>query len=213
MGRFGSDVPTGTYGTLTQTAGLTEVLSGTTLDKLVVLNGGTLKGRGTVRSLTNNGGTVEPGASPGTLNVAGSFAQGAAGILRAEIEGTAPGAFDVLAIGGAAMLGGTLQIASPAFSPAAADRLRIVTAGTLGGQWAQVTGPAGYGVSYAADGFTLCALGSANCTATATPTPSPTPHADSDPWTPRPIRLRSRSRPRPRRQSPAGAAERRLRPT
>src|SRR6185295_6896790 len=75
------------YGTLTQSAGLTNVLAGATLDKLVVLNGGVLKGRGTVRGLTNNGGTIEPGASPGTLNVAGAFAQGAGGLLRMEIEG------------------------------------------------------------------------------------------------------------------------------
>ncbi|HEY6887536.1 MAG TPA: hypothetical protein VI300_07150, partial [Solirubrobacter sp.] len=133
-GRFGSDVPTGTYGVLTQSAGLTNVLAGATLDKLVVLNGGTLKGRGVVRGLTNNGGVVEPGASPGTLSVAGAYAQGAGGVLRIEIEGAAAGAFDVLAVGGAASLGGTLDLLG-AYVPAPGDQLPIVTAGTLGGTW------------------------------------------------------------------------------
>ena len=75
-GQFG-----GTGGTYTQSAGLTNVMLGAKLDKDVVLNGGTLKGKGTVRSLTNNGGIVEPGASPGTLNVATDFIQ-TAGALR-----------------------------------------------------------------------------------------------------------------------------------
>ena len=113
------------YGTLTQTAGLTNVLSGATLDKLVVLNGGTLKGRGTVRGVTNNGGTIEPGASPGTLSVAGAFAQRAGGLLRMEIEGAGAGQYDVLSVAGAADLGGTLELLggyTPARGRPAADR-------------------------------------------------------------------------------------------
>ncbi|MDA0163025.1 hypothetical protein OM076_22320 [Solirubrobacter ginsenosidimutans] len=180
-GRFGSDVPTGTYGVLTQSAGLTNVLAGAVLDKHVVLNGGTLKGRGTVRGLTNNGGVVEPGASPGTLSVAGAYSQGAGGVLRMEIEGAAAGTFDVLAVGGAASLGGTLDLLG-AYVPAPGDQFPIVTAGTLAGTWAGVTGTAAarFGLGYGAGGVALCAAGACGF-ATPTPTPSPTATATASP--------------------------------
>jgi hypothetical protein len=129
------------YGTLTQSGGLTNVFFGATLNKNVVLNGGTLKGRGTVRSVTNNGGTIEPGASPGTLNVAGAFTQGAAGLLRMEIEGAGAGQYDVLAVSGAASLDGTLELLG-SYTPAAGDQLPILTAGSLTSGWATVNGSA-----------------------------------------------------------------------
>jgi hypothetical protein len=174
-GRFGSDVPTGTFGTLTQSAGLTNVLAGATLDKLVVLDGGVLKGRGTVRAVTNNGGTIEPGASPGTLSVTGAFSQGAAGLLRMEIESAA--AFDVLAVGGAATVGGTLDLVGP-YTPAPTDQLRFLTAGgILGGAFASITGGAAsrFRMGVVNNALTLCPAAAASCgTPVPTPTASPT---------------------------------------
>jgi hypothetical protein len=167
-GRFGAGPP---YGTLTQSAGLTTVALGATLDKLVVLNGGVLKGRGAVRALTNNGGTVEPGSSPGTLSVAGAYAQGAGGRLRMEIDG--PSLFDVLAVGGAASLDGTLELAG-AYVPT--EALRILTAGSLAGHWSTITGP--FSGSYAADGVTL---GAASPTPVPTSSPAPTPVPTASP--------------------------------
>jgi hypothetical protein len=111
----------GTGGTYTQSGGLTHVIG--TLDKDVILEGGVLKGKGTVRSLTNHGGTVEPGASPGTLSVTQDFAQ-TAGTLRIE-DG------DLLAVGGTATLGGTLELVGGPASP-----LRFLTAKTVSGAWA-----------------------------------------------------------------------------
>ena len=115
---------------------------------------------------------VEPGASPGTLSVAGAFAQGPGGRLRMELDSAT--VFDVLAVAGAASLGGMLELAG-AYMPSAADRLRIVTAGTLGGSFATVTGTAA-SLTYAADGLTLCPAG-----ACAGPTPSPTPTPTPNP--------------------------------
>ncbi len=72
-------------GAYTQTAGLTQLFSPT--DTLaasggVFLSGGTLAGTGTVQAnLSNTGGTVAPGFSPGILNVTGNYTQGAGGTL------------------------------------------------------------------------------------------------------------------------------------
>ena len=152
----------GAAGPLTQTGGQTSVASGATLNRNVAVQGGTLKGNGTVRSIDNSGGTVEAGASPGTLTVTGPYSQGANGTLRTEIAGTTPGSeFDVLSVGGAATLGGTLAIANePAFTPALVDEFHILASGSRTGQFATVTGDqAGarrYLPQYQADGVELC---------------------------------------------------------
>jgi len=159
------------FGSLTQTAGLTTVASGATLAMDVALQGGTVKGDGTAQSIANTGGTVAPGASPGTLTIAGAYRQGAGGTLQEEITGTTPGSqFDVLAVGGPVALDGVLAIVNdPAFSPALTDTFRILTAGSRTGQWASVTGgtvgPHTYLPSYQPDGATLCVVsaGTASC--------------------------------------------------
>src|SRR3954466_3725215 len=97
---------------LTQTAGLTDVKANA-LTGTVSLQGGTLKGTGTLGGPVNNtGGTVAPGASPGLLTISGSYTQGPGGTLQEEITGTALSAFDRLAVGGAVSLDGTLAIQS-----------------------------------------------------------------------------------------------------
>jgi hypothetical protein len=130
---------------LTQTAGLTTVDAGATLGGAVALQGGTLKGAGTASgSVTNTGGTVAPGASPGKLSIGGNYAQ-SAGTLQAEIAGTGQGTtYDWLAVAGSVTInGGTLAIVDDAsFDPAAADTFDIVTAGSTvtGSGFASVTG-------------------------------------------------------------------------
>ncbi|MEA2126604.1 MAG: large repetitive protein, partial [Solirubrobacteraceae bacterium] len=63
----------------TQTAGITTLSPGTTLAATdTSVQGGTLRGAATVDGpLTNSGGIVAPGASPGTLTVTGDYTQGA----------------------------------------------------------------------------------------------------------------------------------------
>jgi hypothetical protein len=160
----------GTGGTYTQNAGLTNVMAGAKLDKDVVLNGGTLKGKGTVRSLTNNGGTVEPGASPGTLTVAKDFTQ-TAGTLRIEVE---PAEHDVLAVGGKATLGGTLEILGSPATP-----VRFLTASTVAGTWGAVNAPCGVSGTEALSDCPPPVVDPTPqptpVTPAATPTPSPAP--------------------------------------
>ena len=89
-----------------QTAGST-ILNGT-LAAPVTLEAGSLSGTGTINgSLVNAGGTINPGNSPGPLYIAGDFEQRLAGVLSLVLT---PTGLDQLIIGGAATLGGTLNI-------------------------------------------------------------------------------------------------------
>ena len=96
----------------TQTTGQT-ILNGGALATSSTLNiqGGTLKGSGTVTGGVSNGGTVAPGLSPGILNVVGNYSQTAAGKLAIELNGTTVGTqYDQLNVTGTVALAGTLAI-------------------------------------------------------------------------------------------------------
>ena len=103
--------------TLTQTGGATTIASAQTLDLTgstgtFELQRGRLNGSGTLRgSLNNSGGTVAPGASPGTLTVNGSYSQGASGTLEIAADGHSAGQFSVLTVNGNVTLAGTLSLA------------------------------------------------------------------------------------------------------
>lgn len=158
--------------TLTQTAGVLDVRAGAQLrlqatpSHAVNLAGGTLRGTGTIRgesidpgkaTVSNTGGTVAPGASPGILTIEGDYTQGAAGTLQAEIAGvTAGSGYDRLVVAGTATLDGTLAIVNdPSFAPAAGNTFDILTAtGTVSGTFATLSGaqvPSGtYSAQYTA---------------------------------------------------------------
>ncbi len=131
------------------------------------LTGGTLGGDGTViANVSNTGGTVAPGASPGTLTIDGDYTQGSGGTLRAEINGI--GALhDRLDVTGSATLDGTLQLVT-GYDPGSADGFRVLEAGTRTGTFATVSGrqatpQKSYLVDYDATGVTLAiGLGPAN---------------------------------------------------
>ncbi len=75
--------------TYAQSAGVTEIASGGTLQASPTLTGGVLRGGGQVSgNVTNTSGTVRPGSSPGTLTVTGSYTQGAAGVLEIDVDGS-----------------------------------------------------------------------------------------------------------------------------
>ena len=75
------------------------------------LIGGTLAGTGTLNgAVTNSGGTVSPGASPGLLTFQTGYTQGAGGTLAIEVNGAGAGQFDQLAVDGDVTLGGTLAL-------------------------------------------------------------------------------------------------------
>ena len=94
----------------TQSGGETD-LSSVSIVGPVTLNGGVLSGSGFIQGdLTNNGGYIAPGHSAGLLAVTGNFTQGANGTLIVENGGPYPSQFDQLQVGGAASLGGRLDI-------------------------------------------------------------------------------------------------------
>lgn len=144
-------------GGLTQTAGVTN-LAGGAIGGILALQGGVLSGSGTVNgSLNNSGGIVRPGGSgaTGTLTITGSYTQGAGGTLNAELAGTSAGQFDVLAVGGTASLGGTLNINNlGGFLPAVGNQFRIVTSPGNPGRFDTLTGAA-TGISQQPDGSGL----------------------------------------------------------
>jgi hypothetical protein len=103
----------------------------------VSASAGVISGSGLVSGdLNNNGATVAPGNSPGTLSVGGNYTQTASGTLATEIAGSpGSGLFDVLAVTGNAVLDGILDISLLSFNPATNDMFTVLTTdtGTISG--------------------------------------------------------------------------------
>ena len=116
-------------GTIDHTAGGAFNFTGGTLHV------GTFQG-----NLTNAGGTLAPGSSPGTTVVTGDYTQQAGGALEIEIVGTAPGQWDVLDVTGTANLDGTLEVVLDGYSPAAGDSFAVMTYASRSGEFADTTG-------------------------------------------------------------------------
>jgi autotransporter-associated beta strand protein len=90
---------------------------------------GLLGGRGFIGGNVTNSGIVSPGDSPGTLTVSGNYSQSSTGTLRIEIAGLGAGQHDLLAVGGHATLGGTLQlIRLGSFQLQPGDKVTFLTA-------------------------------------------------------------------------------------
>jgi hypothetical protein len=89
-----------------------------------------------------NGGAVNPGSSPGTLTITGSYTQTAAGALNLEIAGLTPGTqYDVLAISGPAALDGALNVSTlNGFLPNFGDAFQVVTFASHSGDFATLNG-------------------------------------------------------------------------
>ncbi len=138
--------------TITQDAGtLTDdgAVSGASLN----MTGGTLRGVGTFTgTVTNSGGTVHPGHSPGVLTITGDYTQGAGGTLAADVAGTTPGSgYSQLAVSGNVTIGGALAITTGAgFTPPTGHSYQVLTTGgSVTGHFATVTGAnPGGGVHY-----------------------------------------------------------------
>jgi len=92
-------------------AGVVDVQVGTIALPANFTNTGTLKGDGryTAGGVLTNNGTVAPGSfGAGTLGIASTYTQGAAGTLALDLTSLA--SFDLLTVTGAANLGGTLAL-------------------------------------------------------------------------------------------------------
>lgn len=171
---------------LTQTAGTTTLAPSAAPNVIqttgaggVGLQGGTLRGSGIVAAnVTNSGGTMAPGLSPGSLTVGGDYSQGTGGRLAIELAGAAAGTgYDQLAVGGTATLGGTLAITTPGFAPTTGQQFKVIDAPsppaepTVGGTFATVQEPSG-------QPFTV-GYNPADVTLTADAPPAP-PDSDGD---------------------------------
>jgi hypothetical protein len=97
-------------------------------------------GDGTITAANTIGsGLFSPGRSPGTLTLNSPLTLTATAELLMEIAGTSAGMFDLLAVGGPAILGGTLIVPLlDNFTPAAGDTFAIVQAASIAGSFANV---------------------------------------------------------------------------
>ncbi len=109
-------------------SGGTKLYSGT----LLVGNTGSL-GTGGV---TVYGGTLRTSAGPMTIGVTGNYAQGSAGTLQLGLGGTTAGQWDLLNVGGTAVLGGKLQVVSySGFTPTVGSSFQVVNATGVSGSF------------------------------------------------------------------------------
>jgi PEP-CTERM motif len=109
----------------------------------IVVMAGSVGGGGSIAgSLTNSGGTVGPGNSPGTLSVQGAYTQSAGGTLAIELAGLAAGTqYDRLVVDGAATLSGTLAVSLlGGFSPNLGDSFEVMTFASHSGEFNNYTG-------------------------------------------------------------------------
>ncbi len=169
------DIQTGTLGfsNLTQTAGVTRIAAGAVLQlgQPFALQGGVLTGHGSVvGNVSNVGGRVQPGGSPGVLTINGGYAQVVGGALDIELAGAAPGAgHDQLAVAGTATLAGELQVSfTNGFVPAPGQQFVILTAGMVTGAFSSVSVPGQYELTYTPTSvvlsvFSTTCLGDVNC--------------------------------------------------
>ncbi|MFN0136691.1 MAG: beta strand repeat-containing protein [Phycisphaerae bacterium] len=138
---------------LVQSGGATRVTDGATLQctQPMSLGGGTLSGSGQViGSVTNTAGRTQPGDGIGRLSVSSNYSQGSSAVLDIEIDGTgAATGHDQLAIGGAATLGGELQLTfAGGFTPQPGDSFTVLTAASINGTFVSVVGAGQFDVAY-----------------------------------------------------------------
>lgn len=103
------------------------------------VSGGLVGGNGTIDGhLDNLSGLLSPGLSPGVLEVTGDYSQGLLASLAIEIGGLTQGTdYDLLSIGGSAILNGELLVSLyGGFTPDAMDTFTILSGGTVTGTFA-----------------------------------------------------------------------------
>ena len=119
-----------TDGTYTQLRGTTALSGGTFSAADLVFEGGTLTGFGTISGDLNFNAEIAADLNTGTLAIAGNYTQTDDSILNIELGSTT--AFDQLAITGAAVFDGTLQVSFlNGFSAQLGDVFEIATASSI----------------------------------------------------------------------------------
>ena len=102
--------------------------------------GGTLHVEQFIGDLTNQGGTLAPGHSPGQTTIVGNYTQQAGGSLAIEIGGTTPSMqHDFVIVTGTATIGGQLQLALiNGFLPGPANQFALLDAAMLSGTFSNI---------------------------------------------------------------------------
>jgi T5SS/PEP-CTERM-associated repeat protein len=110
-------------------------------DGLVIAANAQVRGAATIGGSVSNNGAINPGASIGTLTILSNYTQNVGGALNVELADI--GSNDVLAVGGTAQLGGTLNVTNVnGFSPALSNAFTLLTAGTVSGTFSATNLPA-----------------------------------------------------------------------
>ena len=113
-------------------------------DQGFLMLGGALTGTNNlVGSVTNLGGTLSPGASPGKLTITGNYVQGSGAAFAVELGGTTPcTGFDQVAVSGSALLAGTLNVSLyGGFYPAPNATFTYLTAASRSGVFSSFNYP------------------------------------------------------------------------
>jgi hypothetical protein len=150
-GAFSPSAGASQSGGTTTVTGTLNFAPGNSID----LTGGTLQGTGTISgAVVNTSGTVHPGNSPGVLSITGDYTQATGGVLALDVAGSAPGTgYSQLAVGGNAILAGTLRVTTPAPQTGS---FRVLTAATRSGTFSSVSSAGQtFAASYDATGVTL----------------------------------------------------------
>ena len=131
--RLGPSSSLTTTGSYTQTQGTTELddptASLTASAGQVVMDAGTFSGPGTVSPALNVvGGTLHPGAAPGTLAVSGPATVAAGSSVTGVVDGTNPTQHDRLTATGALNVGGSLTLSrGPDYTPTDGDSVTVAS--------------------------------------------------------------------------------------
>lgn len=100
---------------------------------------GLLAGNGTIDANITNFGEIAPGASPGTLTIAGNLDMESTSLFSIEIAGNALGEFDLLNVTGTWDLDGILAVTLDGYTPLSSDVFLIGMSGSpLTGSFANV---------------------------------------------------------------------------
>jgi hypothetical protein len=161
-------------GVYTQTGGTTTVDGVLSASGGINIQGGFLYGtalttngsQGTlIGPVDLSGGTLNPGNAVkllGTIDITGTYTEGASGTLNIDLDGTTPGTkYDVLNVSGAAALGGTIDfVLNSAFKPVVGDTWDVLNYASETGSFANIelpTAPTGDHYSFTC-GATDCVL-------------------------------------------------------